>query len=137
MTPEESMEALFAAGMAMYDACLVGNPTPYQRRLYDFMKKVKPGDLVLGLTAFRHAKWQRVGTLLRIEDKAVCNHMRNDVYLEDCVDEQCLRDLPREDRFVERFYWIKTIKNEHRWYNERFIRIPRSEAELEKEVSRW
>jgi hypothetical protein len=137
MTPEETVEALFATGSALYDAVLCGQPTDYQRKLWQWMQNPKPGDLVMGLTAFRHAKWQRVGTLLRIEDVRVCNHMRDDVHLKDCDDAHCLHDLPREHRFLERFYWLKTIYNEHRWYNERFIRIPRNEAELDAEVPRW
>lgn len=137
MTPEAVVEALFATGDALWGAVLCGQPTKYQRDLMDFMKNPKPGDLVMEITAYRHPKWQRVGTLLRVEDVRACNHMRADVDLKDCTDAECLKYLPQEERMLDRFYWIETIYNEHRWHNARFIRIPRNQAELLKEVPRW
>lgn len=47
MTSEETVEALFATGDALWGAVLCGQPTVYQRRLYNFMKNPKPGDLVM------------------------------------------------------------------------------------------
>lgn len=57
MTSEETVEALFATGDALWGAVLCGQPTVYQRRLYNFMKNPKPGDLVMAELEKEVPRW--------------------------------------------------------------------------------
>lgn len=100
-------------GLLVYDTALGG--TPMQGHQMRWMQDVRVGDVVIGLTGWRHPWDVRIGTLIREYDELL-------------FDDDGTTPLWRDDARTKQasiHHWIlQTNTHEHDWHNEQFIRIP-------------
>jgi hypothetical protein len=132
-TPAEQdlVHSLIATATMLRTAVLCGSQCEYSRKLSEWMKTLAPGNLVVEMTQHGLSA-ERIGIVVKIEDRDVCEHEADDCELEKC--ENCGAD----DRWHEHYVWIEhTSGFRHRWANAEFVRIPRNTNPDERPRGVW
>lgn len=121
-SPKEFARLLAFTTLALYDACLVGNPAPSVQRQYDEMKNPRPGDLVLEISSRGRETWPgaALGHL-----RFVCKAKPRTA--EELVEAEADGYFKMDSARGHGPYWlVDPIDGSQRtyWTNAHFIRIP-------------